>query len=64
MVEEIKNKINLEIRGLLAIIDMIEGETKEYPDYKIGELTEEEYLKQHLLLVTDAKNRLINIFKD
>ena len=63
MIEETKNKINLEIRSLLAIIDMIEGVQKEYPDYEIGDLSDREYLEQHLLLVTDAKNRLINIFK-
>lgn len=64
MMENTKNKINLEIRSLLAIIDMIEGVEKKYPDYEIGELTDEEYLEQHLLLVTEAKNRLVNIFKD
>ena len=36
----------------------------EYPNYEQGTLTEEEYLNQQLILIVDAKTRLMNIFKN
>lgn len=63
-VEEKRNKLNLEIRGLLAIIDMIDGLKEEYSDYKENTLTEEQYLEEQLKLIVEAKTRLVNVFKD
>ena len=33
-IESKKNKLNFELRSLLAMIDMIDGEKKEHFDYK------------------------------
>ncbi|MBR6689833.1 MAG: hypothetical protein IKL65_00685 [Bacilli bacterium] len=63
-VEEKKNKLNLEIRELLNVIDMIDGLKGEYFDYKENTLNEEDYLDQQLKLVVEAKTRLMNLFKD
>lgn len=63
-IEELRNKLNFEIRGLLTVIDMIDGLSSNYQNYEENTLNELEYLKQQLELVTEAKNRLINIFKD
>lgn len=63
-IEDKRNKLNLEIRGLLSIIDMIDGEEIKYEDYVENSLDEEQYLDQQLRLVIEAKTRLINIFKD
>lgn len=63
-VEEKRNKLNLEIRQLLSIIDMIDGEKENYIDYKENSMNEEEFLNQQIDLVSTAKNRMINIFKD
>lgn len=62
-IEKLKNQLNLELRELLAVVDMIDGETKKYKDYKEDALDEEAYLEEQLKLVVEAKNRLINIFK-
>ena len=32
-VENIRNKLNLEIRSLLSVIDLIDGKTREYENY-------------------------------
>lgn len=63
-IEEKRNKLNLEIRGLLSIIDMIDGLKGEYNDYKENTLNEEQYLDEQLKLIVEAKTRLINVFKD
>ena len=62
-IEEKRNKLNLELRELLYIVDMIDGLKGEYIDYKDNALNEEEYLDEQLKLVVEAKTRLINIFK-
>ena len=62
-IEEKKNKLNLEIRELLSIIDMIDGKTYSYPDYKENTMGEELFLEQQLEIVKSAKNRLIDIFR-
>ena len=62
-IEEKRNRLNLELRGLLSIIDMIDGMHYEYENYKPNELSEEEYLEQQLILVVEAKTRLKDIFK-
>lgn len=62
-VEEKRNKLNLEIRGLISIIDVIDGLKGECFDYKENTLNEEEYLDEQIKLIVDAKSRLINIFK-
>jgi len=64
MMEEKRNRLNLEIRSLLSLVDMIDGQKKEYSDYKINSLNEEEYLDEQIKLIEDAKNRIINLFKE
>lgn len=63
-VEEKRNKLNLELRSLLSVIDLIDGLKGEYIDYKENSLNEEEYLDEQLKLVVEAKSRLVNIFKE
>ena len=62
-IEELRNRLNLEIRSVLAVMDMIDLEKKEYEDY-VKDLSEEEYLNDQIKLVDDLKDRLVNIFKD
>ena len=62
--EEKRNKLNLDIRGILAVIDLIDGKEKEYEDYITNSLDENGFLDQQIKLVEEAKERLINIFKD
>jgi len=62
MIEEKRNKINLELRKTLLLLDLIDGNEHEYPNYQ-EELTEEEYLEQQLLLATEIRDRLQRIFK-
>ena len=62
-VEEKRNKLNLELRGLLAVIDLIDGLKGEYLDYEENTLNEEVFLDEQLKLVAEAKSRLVNIFK-
>ena len=61
--EEKKNELNLHLRGILAIMDMIDGNTKEYPDYKENTLNENDYLDEQIKLALDIKERLKEIFK-
>ena len=63
-VEEKRDALNLEIRVLLSVIDIIDGKTDEYANYEINSLNEEQYLEQQLKLIQEAKNRLVAIFKD
>lgn len=63
-VEEKRNRLNLELRGLLSVVDMIDGLKGEYIDYKENSLSEEEYLDEQLKLVVEAKSRLVNVFKN
>ena len=63
-VEDKKNQLNLKIRELLKVIDIIDGIEKVYPDYKENTLNEEEFLNQQIELVSEAKNRLTDIFRD
>lgn len=63
-IEDQRNKLNLELRSLLSIIKMIDGLDYEYANYQEGVLSEEEFLKQQLILVEDAKTRLVNVFKN
>lgn len=63
-IEEKRNRLNLELRSLLSVIDMIDGLKGEYIDYKENSMNEEEYLDEQLKLVVEAKSRLINIFKN
>lgn len=63
--EEKRNKLNLELRMLLSVLDMVDGLDRQYPNYVDGSgITEEEFIDQQLLLVVDAKDRLINVFKN
>lgn len=63
-VEEKKNQLNLEMRSLLSIIDMIDGNAEEYENYVENTLDESSFLDLQIKLVTKAKERMINIFKD
>lgn len=62
-IDEFRNKLNVEIRGILAIMDLIDGSVSDYASYN-SLLTEEEYLIEQIKLISEAKQRLINIFKD
>ena len=63
--EDKRNQLNLELRTLLSVIDMIDGIKKEYPDYIINSnLSEEEYVTQQLALAKEAREKLIAIFRD
>lgn len=62
-IESKKNKLNFELRSLLSIIDMIDGEKKEHFDYKENTMTEEQFLDKHIVMIEEAKNRLLNVFK-
>lgn len=65
MIEEKRNQLNLELRMLLSVIDMIDGVDNKYPDYnENNKMSEEEFLDQQLKLAKEARERLINIFKD
>lgn len=64
IIEEKRNKLNLDIRGLLTVIDLIDGNKKDYEDYITDSLNETEFLDQQIKLVNEAKERLINVFKD
>ena len=64
-VDEKRNQFNLEIRMLLAVIDMIDGQERKYPDYNSKDnMNENDFLDQQLMLVREAKEKLISIFKD
>lgn len=63
MIEEKRNELNLELRKLLYLLDMIDGMKNDYPDYN-EELTEEEFLEQQLMLAVEARDRLQRVFKD
>lgn len=62
--EHKKNELNLEIRSLLAIIDMVDGQDKPYPNYEEGTLDEVKFLEIQIELVKDARTRLLDVFKD
>ena len=64
LIEEKRNKLNLDIRGILAVIDLIDGKEKEDEDYITNSLDENVFLDQQIKLVEEVKERLINIFKD
>ena len=63
-VEIKRNQLNLRIRELLSVVDMIDGLNGEYVDYKENSLNEEEFLNEQIKLVNLAKERLINLFKE
>ena len=63
-IEEKRNRINLELRSLLSVIDMIDGLKGEYIDYKENSMNEEQFLDEQLKLIVEAKTRLANIFKN
>lgn len=63
MIEEKRNELNLELRKLLYLLDMVDGMNNEYPDYK-EELSEEEFLTQQLMLAVEARDRLQRVFSE
>lgn len=63
--EDKRNQLNLELRTLLSVIDMIDRIKKEYPDYVVNSnISEDEYITQQLALAKEAREKLIAIFKD
>lgn len=62
-IEEKKNKLNLELRLLLNLIDIIDGLKGDYNNYESMSLDDVEYLDEQIKLVIEAKTRLLNIFK-
>ena len=63
-VEEKRNELNLEIRGILTVLDFIDGKNQKYDDYISGTMSENEFLDQQIKLAKEAKERLVSIFKD
>lgn len=63
-IENKRNELNLKLRELLNLIDVIDGLKGEYLDYKEYSLSEEKFLDEQLKLVVEAKTRLMNIFKN
>ena len=63
-IENKKNELNKEIRNLLSIIDVINGEKNDYPNYLINTLNQDDYLNQQISLVITAENKLKSIFRD
>ena len=64
VIEEKRNILNLEIRKVLGIIDLIDGKQGNYADYIIKSLDENGFLDQQIKLVKEVNERLVNIFKD
>lgn len=62
-IENKKNKLNLEIRKILQILDLVEGLSNNYYNYENNSLSEQEFLDKQLLLTTEARIRLQDIFK-
>lgn len=63
-VEDLRNKLNCEIRIVLSMVDILDGKTRDYEDYQEYALLEKEYLEQQLELVSEIKERLREIFKE
>ena len=59
---DLKNELNLEVRKILTLIDIIYGETKTYPNY-IDDCGDEEFLKQQIDLMKIANDKLKKVFK-
>ena len=64
VIEEKRNQLNLNIRSLLEVIKFIDGINEKYPDYVTNSMDEESFLDQQNEIVNDAKERLINVFRD
>ena len=61
-IENKKNKLNLEIRKILQILDLVEGLSNNYYNYEYNSLSEQEFLDKQLFLTTEARIRLQDIF--
>lgn len=61
--EEKRNQLNLDLRIILGLIELIDGDKKEYENYITNSLTEEDFLNQQQILVTQIKDRLLHILK-
>ncbi len=64
VIESKRNELNLDLRGILAIMDLIDGKTREYEDYIENTLDENGFLDQQLILAKEIKERLTGIFKE
>lgn len=61
-IEEKRKRLDYELRFLLSAIDKIDGLKGDYPVYQENTKNEEEYLDEEIMLVVEAKTRLMNIF--
>jgi len=64
VIEEQKDKLNLEIRKLCSLIDLIDGKQEYYQNYEKGTLSTEEYLQIQIELIERATSKLKNIFEE
>lgn len=63
-IEDKKDKLNMETRKLLSILDNINDEEYEYYNYKEDDLNEEDYLVSEFNLVSMANEKLLDIIKE
>lgn len=63
-VEEKKKILTLEVRGLLSIMDVIDGNSRQYENYTENTLNESEFLDLQIKLVSEVKKRLLDVFRD
>ena len=63
-IETKRNELNLEIRQIISIMNIIDGRTADTENYEVGQLSELEYLEKQLNMVKNIKERLTSIFKD
>lgn len=63
-VEEKKKILTLEVRGLLSIMDVIDGKSRQYENYTENTLNESEFLDLQIKLVSEVKKRLLDVFRD
>lgn len=60
--KELKNELNLEVRKILSLIDIIYGENNIYTNY-VEDCDDEKFLKQQIELIKIANEKLKNVFK-
>ena len=67
MNEEIVKKrliLDLAVKDLVKVMNIIDGKDIDYSTYKVRELNESDFLELEIKLVTETKERLENIFKE
>ena len=63
IIEEKRNKLNLEIRSLLEVIKFIDGKENNYPDYITNSMNENDFLDQQIEIIKSGKERLLDVFR-